>query len=200
MGRWAAITRDRRWLVFLTAVNLGGFVYGLEWYRGQLACLPVWVWPVTADCPVSALLFGCVTAALAGGRGAAAVEGVAYVAALKYGLWTVLVLGQSWLAGAPLDADGINLLWTHLGLAGEAVLFGLVRRPRLRWVVLGGAWVGFNTFVDYTFRVYPTLPAQTPVALARAAAVALDLLTVGLFGLVGVARRGGATKCASGGW
>ncbi|MEW6398941.1 MAG: DUF1405 domain-containing protein, partial [Bacillota bacterium] len=85
------IPRDRRWLLFLTVVNLGGFVYGMDWYRGQLASLPVWTWPVVADCPVSALLFGCLTGALALGVAPGALEGLADVAALKYGMWTVLV-------------------------------------------------------------------------------------------------------------
>lgn len=184
------IPRDRRWLIFLTFVNLGGFLYGMEWYRGQLATLPAWAWPVTADCPVSALLFGSVTALLALDRHCEPLQGLAYVAALKYGLWTVLIIAQSWLAGAPLDLDGFNLMWTHAGMVGESLLFGMVRPPRLRWVGLGAVWVALNTVLDYGFGLHPTLPAQTPVSLALGASVGLGVLAVGIFSAL--AFRGGA--------
>ncbi|MFZ5767436.1 MAG: DUF1405 domain-containing protein, partial [Bacillota bacterium] len=175
------IPRDRRWLFFLTLVNLAGFAYGMDWYRGQLASLAVWTWPVTADCPVSALLFGCVTATLALGRSCGPLEGVAYVASLKYGMWTVLIIGQSWLAGAPVDADSINLLWTHAGMVGESLLFGTVRPPRLHWVALGAVWAAVNTALDYGLGLHPTLPDQTPLWLALGASVGLGVLAVAFF-------------------
>lgn len=183
------IPRHPRWLVFLTAVNLGGFLYGVGWYRGQLAALPLWAWPVTADCPVSALLFAGVTACLTLGRRCEPLEGIACVAALKYGLWTVVVLGQSWLAGAAIDVDGFNLMWTHVGMAGEALLFGAVRPPRLPWVWLGAAWVVFNSLLDYGLGLHPTLPAETPVGFAQWASVGLDALAVGVFALLAAGSR-----------
>lgn len=181
------VPADRRWLLFLTVVNLGGFAYGLDWYRDQLASLPAWVWPLTADCPFSALLFGSVAATLALGRPWGPLEGVAYVASLKYGMWTVLVIGQSWLAGAPVRVDDINLVWTHAGMVAESLLFGTLRSLRLSWIVPGAVWLALNTAVDYGLGLHPTLPAQTPLSLALGASVGLDLLAVALF--CGLARR-----------
>jgi uncharacterized membrane protein YpjA len=186
------IPRHPRWLVFLTAVNLGGFLYGMEWYRSQLATVPFWAWPVTADCPVSALLFAGVTACLTLGRRCEPLEGIAFVAALKYGLWTVVVLAQSWLAGAAIDLDGFNLMWTHVGMAGEALLFGAVRPPRLPWVGLGAAWAAFNSLLDYGFGFHPTLPSETPVSFALAMSVGLGALAVGVFAWLAARSRASA--------
>ncbi|HHY95870.1 MAG TPA: DUF1405 domain-containing protein [Firmicutes bacterium] len=182
------IPRDRRWLGFLTAVNLGGFVYGLHWYEEQLATLPWYAWPVTADCPVSALLFGLLTASLLWGSSPPWLQGLAGMAALKYGIWTVLVIGQSWLAGAPVDVGSINLFWTHLGLTVEAVLFALVYRPPALWVIPGVVWVILNTLLDYGVGLHPTLPGQTPLALAAGAAGVLDVAVLAFFWRVGSKR------------
>lgn len=194
----AGIPRDRRWLVFLTAVNLAGFAYGMNWYRSQLAVVSPWAWPVTADCPVSALLFGTVTALLAAGRKPGALQGVAFVAALKYGLWTVLVISQSLLAGATLDADAFNLLWTHAGMAAEALLFGAVLPLRPGWVALGAAWTGLNTLLDYGAGLHPTLPAQTPLNLALGASLGLGAVSVGVFGALALRGRRGRAYGAGG--
>lgn len=192
MGYWYGIPARRGWQLFLTAVNLAGFAYGMEWYRGQLAGVPFYFWPVTADCPVSALLFGLVTASLALGRPQRWLEGLAYVASLKYGLWTVLVIAHSWWAGAPGDADSFHLFWTHLGMVGEAVLFGMARPPLLQWVGLGTGWVMLNTALDYGLGLHPTLPPQTPLALAWGASVGLGMVSVGFYAALAVKRGRGA--------
>ncbi len=167
------MAKNRRWLAALAVADLVGFAYGVDWYWGQLAGLPWYAWPFTADCPMSALFLALICVFLLGGRRSSSLEGLGYVAALTYGLWTMVVIGHSWLAGARPTGDDFLLFGSHLGMVAEVILLASAYRPVPRGIWVGGTWLAVNAVLDYAAGLYPTLPPQTPVSVAFWALVIL---------------------------
>lgn len=157
MGKWMG-RGGRRMRTYLEAlwpllfiVNCLGFLYGLAWYGDDLWHRPAPLWPWTADCPWSALLFA---AAVMGWRLHLRLP-VLYTFAKGYavyfGFWTLFVL-------ALIRSSDLVLYTAHLGLLSEGLIFWRIwphDRSQANWLVLA---LAVNLVLDYGFGTHPRLP------------------------------------------
>ncbi|MCL4425549.1 MAG: DUF1405 domain-containing protein [Firmicutes bacterium] len=143
----------------LITVNLLGAVYGFSWYYHQLEATSWRAWPVVPDSPLSTLLFGLVLLLIQLKRRVVWLEAIAYLSLLKYGFWTVLVLGHYAIVYHSLDFETTHLILSHGAMALEAIIFLRYYPPRLKVTLLAVAWGLFNDYMDYFRGFHPTLPA-----------------------------------------
>lgn len=190
--RWLqSIPEDRRWLPWLIAINLGGAVYGFNWYAEQLRHTPWVYWPVVPDSPGSALLFSFFLIGLALRRRWPLLEGVASMMMIKYGLWTLVVMSHYWLTTGTAPFESVHLSISHAGMAIESLLFLRVYRPGMAYGILGLAWLLFNDAWDYLGGTHPTLPLPEAIGWVSVFAVSLSLAAFALFLVVTRGERSG---------
>ncbi|EKP95059.1 DUF1405 domain-containing protein [Thermaerobacter subterraneus] len=168
------LNRKATWL--LVGVNAVGSVWGFWWYHDQLAATPAWKWPVVPDSPTASTLFTVALLLQLAGRRLPALEAWAYAVMIKYGLWTVVVLGAYALRSGSLGAEAALLIASHAGMAVEAVIYQRVYPGSLRGLAAVVAWSLFNDGVDYLAGLHPTLPGPEVRTLAAASAPLLTLL------------------------
>lgn len=157
---WVLTIPERRRLVWiLVPIDLLGAVYGFNWYYEQLRRTPFKAWPVVPDSPLSTLLFGLVLIGILRKRRITWLEGIAYLSMVKYGVWTVLVLGHYALVYHTLDFETAHLMLSHAAMALEAVIFLRYYPPGLKPALLATGWSLFNDYMDYFYDYHPTLPA-----------------------------------------
>lgn len=173
---------NRRLTAALLAVNLFGTGYGFYWYRDQLAATPVRYWPVVPDSPAATLLFTLFLAAHLAGRRPPYLSALAYLASIKYGLWTPAIMVHYWLTARAATFESVHLSLSHLGMALEALIFMRAAPPARLPVLAAAAWLLFNDYMDYARGFHPYLPVPGPgaVVFAGAAAVVLSLVALGI--------------------
>ncbi|MDQ7793652.1 MAG: DUF1405 domain-containing protein [bacterium] len=149
--------QDRRLLVLLLGVNLIGAGYGFDWYADQLRTTPFWLWPLTADSPVSLLFFSLALAMWLAGRRLAVLETLGYVGLVKYGFWTMFVVGLHWARGGDFLGIDLFLFLSHGLMALQALLLA-------GWLPLPAAafgpalaWHLANDYFDYLHPGTPTM-------------------------------------------
>lgn len=177
---------DRRWLGLLLAVNLVGAGYGFDWYAGQLRATPVWLWPLTADSPMSLLFFALALTAWWLGRRWPVMEALGYLGLLKYGFWTMFVVGLHWAGGGAFQWIDLFLFTSHGFMALQALL--LVGALPLAVGAFGPAlaWYLANDYFDYVHPGTPTMGFLAAPALIRS----VSLTSTPLFALALVLLRG----------
>jgi len=180
------LVENRRLLGLLLGVNLVGAGYGFDWYAGQLRATPVGLWPLTADSPMSLLFFCLALGAWLLGRRRPVLETLGYLGLLKYGFWTMLVVGLHWAGGGDLQWIDLFLFVSHGFMALEALLLvgGLPLRagafgPALAWYLAGD-------YLDYLHPGTPTMGFLPELALTRA----VSLISTPVFTLLLLAMRG----------
>jgi len=167
---------------WLFLINFAGALYGFVWYRQQLSLTPIYLWPLVADSPVSALLFSFVILSLYYNRRLPALEALAYPLTFKYGLWATAVIGAYWLSTGRLNLENGHLLVSHLGMAAETVIFFRYYPVPRRYLVLGLTWLLVNDLVDYPLAdVHPYLPSADLRGFALVAAFALSVASYLVF-------------------
>lgn len=167
------LPEDRRWALGLVALNLGGSLYGFQWYGAQLACTPWWQWPVVPDSPLSTLLFSVFLGFWFWGRPPALLSALATMGMLKYGAWTMFIFGQIWWAGYAVAAEDLLLFISHLGMVVEALIFLRYLKLPGRAVAAAVAWYALNDLADYGLGFRPPLPAPEFLSTVTVAAVVL---------------------------
>ncbi|HEX6988059.1 MAG TPA: DUF1405 domain-containing protein [Bacillota bacterium] len=177
-GLLAVIPHHRGWLRVLTAVNVLGSIYGFNWYVRQLAVTPWYLWPVTPDSPLSSLGFGIYLALRLGGRAAPWFAALVQLATFKYGLWTVVVLGQYVLATGDANPELLLLVATHGGMALEAYLLMRADPAPTPALALALGWLTLNDGFDYLVGTHPTVPNPAVIDLVAVEAVALTWLAL----------------------
>jgi uncharacterized membrane protein YpjA len=178
---------DRPWvMVALIAVNLSGTVYGFFWYKDQLAATPWYLWVFTPECPNQALLLAIVLSLRLLGRSYNLLNALTFLGLIKYGAWTVLILGYHELTGGSLSPLQWGLLISHVGMVIEGLIFlPLIYSTTL--LALVPLWFGFNDFLDYVVGIHPTLPGPNQFQPALLFALLGTLFAV--FYLVRLAAR-----------
>jgi len=167
-------------LAGVAVLNTAGAVWGFYWYKEQLAATPWPVWVFVPDCPLHAALFAVYAVWLRRGRdfissGRAVLSWIAVLGAIKYGVWTVVIVGQYLLApGTAPDFESVMLFISHAGMAAE----GLAYLPALPRRGLGSIpallWLMANDASDYfLFGTLPRLPLAGQFSLARGLALFL---------------------------
>lgn len=161
-------------------VNLLGTLYGYEWYRGQL--IETWNdygrWLVifVPDSPTASLFFSVTLLYLlrdAGRRRSGmpeptmdrplTVRGVweslAVITQVKYGIWAVAIIFWGASQGDTIVWQEWMLVFSHTAMAVEALLYMRFYRFTVLAVAIGAVWTIANDMIDYTFGVFPYLPA-----------------------------------------
>jgi len=154
----------------VTLTNVGGVAYGIMFYWAQLNETPWYLLPLVPDSPTGPFLMVLVFALwwFRGQMRSPALELLAFVSLLKYGVWTVLVF---WLYRADFFApDRAPLTQTLLALhTAEAVQAGVLlkgmRLPRASFAALAGGWLALGDFSDYVLGTHPRLPQGIDPAL-----------------------------------
>lgn len=175
------VARSRRWWWTLLVVNFLGSLYGFYWYWPQLQETPLWQWLIVPDSPGSTFLL-CIWLALmlAGADWRSGpmqwLGAVAFVANMKYGLWTAIVLPQAGLKFG-WQFDFVHLSISHAGMWVQGIIFSRFYPPALGPAAGALVFMWFQDLVDYAvpaFMTHPTLPYQSEFAFARNTAVALS--------------------------
>lgn len=141
------------WTLFI--VNLLGTIYGYIWYKGQLSVTEPIYYLFVPDSPTASLFF---TIALLGwllGKNWRLIEALALVTLVKYGLWAVVMNLMTIAVDGPIGPVGWMLIFSHFGMAVQAVLY--FPWYRFSWIALGIAavWTLHNDVIDYVFGQMP---------------------------------------------
>jgi uncharacterized membrane protein YpjA len=173
-GHWfLSIPRQRLWLRLLIIINFLGSLYGFYWYWDQLVVTPPALWIFVSDSPLSTFYFAALLATLLSGRRPGPFGGLAYMGLVKYGFWTIFIIGLFWITGGGFTWVDLMLFLSHLAMVIEACLFFRVH-PASR-VSLGAAmvWYLVNDYLDYFRGYHPTYPEANPeFGLVRAVSLA----------------------------
>lgn len=185
-------SRFMLWSLFW--INLLGTVYGYIWYGNQLVYTAVEMSPLylpfVPDSPTASLFFTWAVAywlldhyrSKAGSLNPTKksgwrsfVEAFAVVTSFKYGIWAVAMIFAGAYKGDTLVWQDWMLVFSHLGMAAEAVLYFRLYRYRWLSVILVACWVLLNDTMDYGQGVYPWLPKVLEDNLSEIATFTLTL-------------------------
>ena len=164
-------------------VNVLGTLYGYEWYRGQLVRTwneyGEWLVPFVPDSPTASLFFSITLwylirdasrarraeGTLRPSEGVGPIswrgvwEGLAVITQVKYGIWAVTIIFWGASQGDTIVWQEWMLIGSHSAMAIEALLYMRFYRFTALAVAVGAAWTLANDVIDYTFGVFPYLPA-----------------------------------------
>ena len=168
-------------LALLIGFNAIGTIWGFIWYEDQLAATSWYFWPLTPDCPLTSLCFLLFLWKLRAGKPwqqgwQAAVSWIAVLGAAKYGIWTVLVLGQYILQpGSQPDGQDWMLVASHVGLLAEGVLFRryLPKKPAMYGAAM--TWFVLNDIADWHLMIHPRLPLPGEFNFAMGLSIGLTV-------------------------
>lgn len=204
---------DPRWRYAIMAINLGGIAYGFFYYLPQflgtghplvqeyfpgvasgsaIEAAPWYLWILIPDSPLAVLWAQLALLLYSLGRRNDYVDALAVVANIQVGLWTAYVLTFYWETFGIYKLNlNFWLLWLHLGMAAQALIFLHDLRGAGRRVV-GAilAWVLFNDLMDYAYPGYGTggcigtrpytVPCTDAIGLTFVVTVALTLVATGI--------------------
>lgn len=170
---------DPRWRYAIMAINLGGIAYGFFYYApqflgtehpfvqrwfpevargGPVEAAPWYLWLFVPDSPLAVLWAQLALLLYTVGRRNDYVDGLAVVANIQVGVWTAYVLTFYWETYR-IYTFNLNfiLLWLHLGMAAQALIFlHDLRGSGARVVAAVGGWMLFNDLLDYAYPWYGT--------------------------------------------
>ncbi|WP_138492943.1 DUF1405 domain-containing protein [Paenibacillus pinistramenti] len=158
-------------LWFLLVCNLLGTVYGYIWYGSQLEYTsqhePDWLLIFVPDSPTASLFFSLALVFLIFQDRMGAkwlplrmiIEALGVVTSIKYGIWAVTMIFAGFAQGDELVWKDIMLSASHLAMAAEALLFLRFFVCGTAAVLIAGVWTLLNDTIDYTYGVFPWLPA-----------------------------------------
>jgi uncharacterized membrane protein YpjA len=181
---WKDFWRDPwqwRFTLPLVIINALGSAYGFYWYHEQLAVTPVWLWLFVADSPLASTLFTLALLIRGSGAMRQLFQVIAFTAAIKYGLWAIVIITQFWINYGQVGPTEVMLWASHLGMAIEGVIF--LKTMQFRRVAAGITllWMILNDLLDYCAGLHPYLFAPEQESLAQVAALVLTgLIAAGL--------------------
>ncbi|WP_078553293.1 DUF1405 domain-containing protein [Bacillus alkalicellulosilyticus] len=147
---------SKRWILLsLFLINLGGTIYGYIWYKGQLASTPSQFLLFVPDSPTASLFFLFVLLAFLQRKNWPLLEAFAAVTLLKYGLWAVAMNIGAGVTGATLNWQNYMLIFSHLGMALQAILYAPFYRIKPWHLVIVSIWVIHNEMIDYIYGMHP---------------------------------------------
>jgi len=145
--------RHKWFLFFLALVNFAAGIYSFSFYAPQLEANSPLLWFFIIDCPIYAIIFGITLLLIARGKGSALLSFISLVGSVKYGLWTIFVLGISDMAALyPL------VILAHVLLLVETIVLFRVFSFKVKHVLLALVWFVLNDYLDYTIGLHPFVP------------------------------------------
>ncbi len=167
----------------LIVFNLLGAVWGFIWYWSQLADTPWYLLIFVPDCPLQALIFAIFLKVYPfRTRATTAYEDflvwLAVLGAIKYGLWTEIILGQAIVANS-YSTDTLILFASHFGMTLEGLIYFPRGKRRFRPIIAVSLWFLANDGCDYFLGTHPVLPLYNQEGVALFTAVVLSVVTVG---------------------
>ena len=123
------------------------------------------------------------------------IDALAVVTSVKYGIWAVIMIVWGWTLGDPVVWEHWMLIFSHLGMAAEALLYARFLAYRLPHLTLAAAWTLANDLVDYRLDVYPWLPPELAAHLPLIERVTWGLSALSIFAAsLFVPSRGGIRR------
>lgn len=125
--------------------------------------------PFVPDSPTSSLFFTAAifyllfpykSASKIATAGRVIVEALAVVWSIKYGVWAVAMIIAGAAQGDVLNWSHYMLIVSHLGMAFEALLYFRFMKAGTAALTAALAFLLLNDMIDYTYGIYPGLPAE----------------------------------------
>jgi len=187
------MNRGFLWLLFL--INLGGTIYGYMWYEYQLKWtienFPLWLLPFVPDSPTSSLFFTISvlfflfppspnSKPMKWFRGI--IDALGVVCSIKYGVWATAIIIAGALQGGELNWQSYMLMTSHLAMAVEVLLYVRFMKVFKAAFVIAAGWLLLNDTLDYSYGIYPFLPAElkNQVSIVCWSTVALSICSIWL--------------------
>ncbi len=146
----------KKWMiVLLLLINIPGTIYGYIWYESQLARTPTIFLPFVPDSPTASLFFVFVLIAFLLKRNWSLLEALAAVTLIKYGVWAVVMNIAAGWTGTALTWQNYMLIFSHAGMALQAVLYAPYYRIKRWHLVAVALWTVHNDFIDYVYMMHP---------------------------------------------
>lgn len=183
--------RGMLWVILVFQIL--GSIYGYYWYKEQLIQTPWYYWLFTWDCPFYATLFSVWLLSYLRNTQLhrnSLFTTLTWTGLIKYGLWTVVIVQDSYFQGSAITMDSLGLQISHVILLIEG--FILISTAQFRYILIAVCWLILNDVMDYIVGTYPwILPQQVYLAkwLAISMTVLLSVSMLYLFGKVKL-RRG----------
>lgn len=155
MERLLLLFRERKVLFSLFIINFFGTIYGYIWYIGQLEITPPHFLLFVPDSPTASLFFLFVLMAFIMRRNWPLMEAFAAVTLVKYGLWAVAMNVGAHFTGSVLNWQHYMLIFSHLGMAIQALLYAPYYRIKPWHVIVVAIWTLHNDVIDYVYQMHP---------------------------------------------
>lgn len=183
--------KNKKFIALLFVVNVLGTIYGYYWYKNQLLATDWRLLPFVPDSPTASLFFTFVLLSFLLSKRWPLIEAFAAVTLVKYGIWATVMIFWTALLGGPMNGTHYMLVFSHLGMALQAVLYAPFFTFRWRELLIVAVWVLANDYVDYTLDVFPWLHAVLHPYLPTIAwfTLILSFFSLTLFYLLVVRRR-----------
>ncbi|MDR4888698.1 DUF1405 domain-containing protein [Fredinandcohnia sp. QZ13] len=153
--KWITYLMGQRWVLWiLLLINVPGTIYGYIWYESQLNITPSKFLVFVPDSPTASLFFCFVLVAFLLRRNWPLIEALAIVTLFKYGIWAVVMNILTYFVNG-LDIYGYMLIFSHLGMAIQGLLYAPYYRIKPIHLVIAAVWTIHNDVIDYVFFMMP---------------------------------------------
>jgi uncharacterized membrane protein YpjA len=153
--KWIAYLMGQRWVLWiLLLINIPGTIYGYIWYESQLNITPPKFLIFVPDSPTASLFFCFVLIAFLLRKNWPLIEALAIVTLFKYGIWAVVMNILTYFVD-DLNIYGYMLIFSHLGMAIQGLLYAPYYRIKPIHLVIAAVWTLHNDVIDYVFFMMP---------------------------------------------
>ncbi|WP_010284158.1 lipoprotein heptaprenylglyceryl N-acetyltransferase LhaT [Bacillus timonensis] len=153
--KWITYLMGQRWVLWiLLLINVPGTIYGYVWYESQLDITPPKFLIFVPDSPTASLFFCFVLIAFLLRKNWPLIEAFAIVTLFKYGIWAVVMNILTYFVDG-LNIYGYMLIFSHLGMAIQGLLFAPYYRIKPVHLVIAAIWTLHNDVIDYVFFMMP---------------------------------------------
>jgi uncharacterized membrane protein YpjA len=142
-------------LILLLVINVPGTIYGYVWYQHQLVETPPKFLLFVPDSPTASLFFVFVLIAFLFKKNWPLIEALAIVTLFKYGIWAVVMNILTLIVTGSLSPAGYMLIFSHLGMAVQGLLYAPYYRIKPIHLILAAVWTFHNDVIDYVFFMLP---------------------------------------------
>ncbi|MEH7380771.1 DUF1405 domain-containing protein [Bacillus sp. JJ1533] len=154
--KWITFLMGQRWVLWiLLLINIPGTIYGYIWYESQLNITPPKFLIFVPDSPTASLFFCFVLIAFLLRRNWPLIEALAIVTLFKYGIWAVVMNILTYFVDG-LNIYGYMLIFSHLGMAIQGLLYAPYYRIKPIHLVIAAIWTLHNDVIDYVFFMMPS--------------------------------------------